>query len=827
MTMPLSPHPLVPPIHREPRIEIFQEGSKTVVVLKGQIRDVLSEEERERVLSAIQPDGQLVLDFSHAEDISGGALRRLLLLARYVRGLGGAIAARGASEQLVAIAEASGFLELFSRVAPISIPRERPSARIRTDYYPTHSHAGFDLRPGVPLPLGATAMQHGVNFSVYSRNATECWLVLFEPGASNAFAEIPFPPEFRVGDVHAMLVFNIDPEEFEYGFRMDGPYSPAEGHRFDRQRVLLDPAAQAVVWRNVWGHRDESFATPRARLIAQDFDWEGDRPLGLPLEDLVIYEMHVRGFTQNASSKVRFPGTYAGLREKISHLVELGVNCVELLPIFEFDEAELDRIDPGSGQRLLNYWGYSTLGFYAPKASYAATGHCHLQADEFKTLVKALHRHGIEVILDVVFNHTSEGNETGPTLSFRGLDNATYYMLKPDGGYFNFSGCGNTFNCNHPVVRDFVVNCLRHWVSEYHIDGFRFDLASILGRAEDGTPLINPPLLESLAGDAVLGRTKLIAEAWDAGGLYQVGHVPAYGRWAEWTGAFRDCARKFLKGDTGQVGEMSQRLAGSPDLYYQRGPTASINFITCHDGFTLADLVSYNEKHNQANGEQNQDGANDNHSWNCGVEGPTQDPTILALRRRQMKNAMAMLFLSQGVPMLLMGDELGRSQLGNNNMYCHDSELNWLDWSMREQGSEVFRFCKALIAFRKSHPVLRHPHFSGTAMAASHAFDVSWHGTQPWRPDTSDGSRVLAFQARLSGEGPPDIVYAVFNMYWETLQVEPPSLPDGLGWYVFANTGADYPQDVYLPGSEPRLENPQLQVHGRSVVILVAMKTAS
>jgi isoamylase len=626
-----------------------------------------------------------------------------------------------------------------------------------------------------------------------------------------------------VGDVHAMTVFDLDPEEFEYGFRMEGPSAPREGHRFDPERVLLDPMARAIAWRPTWGHRDEHLATPRGRMIAEDFDWEDDQPLGLPLEDLVIYEMHVRGFTRHPTSGVRFPGTYAGLREKIPYLVELGVNCVELLPIFEFDETEVDRLNPATGERLVNYWGYSTLGFYAPKAAYAATGPCHLQLDEFKTLVKELHRHGIEVILDVVFNHTSEGNENGPTLSFRGLDNVTYYMLTPDGCYYNFSGCGNTLNCNHPVVRDFVLNCLRHWVAGYHIDGFRFDLASILGRAADGTPLANPPLLESLVLDPVLSRTTLIAEAWDAGGLYQVGHFPAYGRWAEWNGKYRDCARKFLKGDLGQVGEMAQRLSGSPDLYYHRGPTASINFITCHDGFTLADVVSYNNKHNEANGEENRDGANDNNSWNCGVEGATNDPAILALRRRQMKNALAMLFLSQGVPMILMGDESGRSQQGNNNTYCQDNELNWLDWSLQEQHAELFRFCQALIALRKAHPVLRHPHFAGSGRGDSGTLDISWHGTQAWRADLSGTSRVLAFQARLRGGNPDDVVYAAFNLYWETLPFEPPTVDDGRQWHVFANTGLESPNDICSPGSEPPLENPkQLLVGGRSVVILVA-----
>jgi isoamylase len=664
-----------------------------------------------------------------------------------------------------------------------------------------------------------------VNFAVYSRHGTRCTLVLYELGAAAPFAEIPFPPEFRVGDVHAMTVFQLDPEEFEYGFRMEGPVAPREGHRFDHERVLLDPAARAIAWRPTWGHRDEHIATPRAALIAEDFDWENDRPLGLPLEDLVIYEMHVRGFTRHPTSGVRFPGTFAGLREKIPYLVELGVNCVELLPIFEFDETEVDRVNPANGERLVNYWGYSTLGFFAPKAAYAATGHCRLQADELKTLVKELHRHGIEVILDVVFNHTSEGSEDGPTLSFRGLDNATYYMLTPEGHYYNFSGCGNTLNCNHPVVRDYVLNCLRYWVSEYHIDGFRFDLASILGRAADGTPLASPPLLESLALDPVLGRTKLIAEAWDAGGLYQVGNFPAYGRWTEWNGKYRDCARKFLKGDMGQVGEISRRLSGSSDLYCHRGPTASVNFITCHDGFTLADVVSYNDKHNETNGEQNRDGANDNNSWNCGAEGPTDEPAVLALRRRQMKNALAMLFLSQGVPMLLMGDEMGRSQQGNNNTYCQDNEWNWLDWSLKEQNAELFHFCHALIALRKAHPALRHPHFAGSGTGGSGALEISWHGTRPWRADWSGGSRVLAFQARLRSASTDDVVYAAFNMYWEPLTFEPPALDDARQWRVFANTAAEPPYDVCLPGNEPPLQNPkQLLVSGRSVVILVASR---
>ncbi|KAA5538662.1 glycogen debranching protein GlgX [Roseiconus nitratireducens] len=807
----------------ELKIKIRSEGPTTVIALAGDVGGVLAPADRDRIQATIQPGVQLALDFTEVPNISGAGLRRLLLVSRHIRGLGGVIAVRGASEELRAIAEASGFGDLFRRSVPLPIPDTGQKPRERIDLYPTHSYGKFALRSGNPQPLGATARSKGVNFAVYSRHGTTCTLVLFEHGAAKPFAEIPFPPEFRVGDVRAMMVFDLDPEAIEYAFRVNGPFSPREGHRFDGERELLDPTAQAVAWRPSWGQKDTRITTPRARLISQDFDWEGDRPLGLPLEDLVIYEMHVRGFTRHPTSKTRFPGSYAGLREKIPHLVELGVNCVELLPIFEFDETEVDRVDPATGKPLLNYWGYNTLAFCAPKAAYAASGSCHLQADEFKTLVKELHRHGIEVVLDVVFNHTAEGNENGPTLSFKGLDNATYYMLTPEGYYYNFSGCGNTFNCNHPVVREFVLNCLRHWVAEYHVDGFRFDLASILGRAPNGTPLANPPLLESLALDPILGRTKLIAEAWDAGGLYQVGHFPAYGRWAEWNGKYRDCVRKFLKGDMGQVGEMTQRLSGSPDLYFHRGPTASINFVTCHDGFTLADVVSYNDKHNEANGEQNRDGANDNHSWNCGVEGPTEDPEILSLRTRLMKNALAMLFLSQGIPMLLMGDEMGRSQNGNNNAYCQDNELNWLDWSLKHRNQELFRFCQSMIAFRKAHPVLRHPRYSETKHGKSNRLEICWHGTRPWQSDLSDASRVLAFHARLRREESDDLIYAAFNNYWETLDFDLPRVGDAGEWRVFANTRLRAPDDISSPGDERALDNPnQIQVAGRSVVILVA-----
>jgi glycogen operon protein len=695
----------------------------------------------------------------------------------------------------------------------------------RVDVYPTHEYAGYRLRAGRAFPFGATLVPGGVNFSIYSSHATACTLVLFEQGQQKPKAEIPFPEGFRIGNVFAMTVFDLDYENIEYGFRMDGPFEPACGHRFDRAQVLLDPYARAVGGRDVWGAAPDwqRLYPYRGRLVFDDFDWDGDRQLETPIEDLVIYEMHVRGFTRHPSSGVKFPGTFAGIREKIPYLKELGVNCVELMPIFEFDEFEHSRPGPDGGL-LMNYWGYSTIGFFAPKAGYAATGKLGMQVDELKALVKALHKNGIEVILDVVFNHTAEGNERGPYISFRGIDNKTYYMLTPDGYYFNFSGTGNTLNCNNPIVRSLVLDCLRYWAADYHIDGFRFDLASVLGRDPWGAPLSNPPLLESLAFDPVLARCKLIAEAWDAGGLYQVGCFPGYGRWAEWNGKYRDCVRRFLKGEPGMVGEMAQRLHGSPDLYGRRGATASVNFVTCHDGFTLADLVSYNCKHNAANGENNCDGANDNESWNCGVEGPTDDVAVNALRRRQIKNAVLMLLVSQGVPMLLMGDEMGRTQHGNNNTYCHDNEFNWLDWRLRETNADLFTFFQRCIAFRKAHPVLRDRR--SVEYACGDESGVSWHGIRAWCADWASCGRTLAFMisggAYRDGSGTADAVYVALNMHWEPHTFELPALAGGARWHVFANTALAPPHDASPVGAEPALgDQKRFLVGDRSAVVLV------
>jgi len=700
----------------------------------------------------------------------------------------------------------------------------------RVDVYPTHEHNGYKLRVGKPFPFGATFVPGGINFSIFSSHATACTLVLFDKGQLQPKAEIPYPLEFRIGNVYAMTVFGLDIENTEYGFRMDGPFSPEEGHWFDRSKILMDPYARSIGGRDVWGIVPDWNNTyqHRARLVFDDFDWEHDRPLEIPIEDLVIYEAHVRSFTKDPSSGAKFPGTFAGIREKIPYLKQLGINCLELLPIYEFDEFENSKVHPETGEHLIgNYWGYSTMGFFAPKAGYAATGKLGMHVDEFKALVKELHRNGIEVMLDVVFNHTAEGNENGPYISFRGIDNKTYYMLTPEGYYYNFSGTGNTLNCNNPVVRNMVIDCLRYWAAEYHIDGFRFDLASILGRDPWGAPLPNPPLLESLAFDPILAKCKLIAEAWDAGGLYQVGSFPAYGRWAEWNGKYRDGIRKFLKGESNLVGEMAQRIQGSPDLYASRGPTASINFITAHDGFTLNDLVSYNEKHNLANGENNGDGANDNESWNCGWEGPTDDPEINALRKRQMKNAVAMLMVSQGIPMILMGDEVARTQHGNNNTYCHDNALNWFDWKQVESNAEQLRFFQHLIAFRKSHPVLRNRwHLSNQDRVGSGYPDISWHGTQAWNADWSDSSRVLAFllcgkHAR-GGLVADDYVYVIMNMHWEGNWFHLPGLPSGRLWHIFANTGMPTPHDIWKPGSEPLLDDQGgLFVGSRTVAILV------
>ncbi len=694
------------------------------------------------------------------------------------------------------------------------------------DRFPTYERDGFRYGPGRPRPFGATVMTDGVNFSAFSNHASACTLVLFDKGAAAPFVEIPFPDAFRTGDVFAMIVFDLDHSQIEYGFRFDGPYDPANGHRFDARHILLDPYAKRIGGRDVWA-RGYDWDNPypyRARPHVEDFAWEGDRQLNIPMEDLVIYEMHVRGFTAHPSSQVEAPGAYAAIKEKIPYLKELGVNCIELMPIFEFDELANDRANPQTGERLTNYWGYNPIGFFAPNAAYAASGE---PAQELKTLVKACHQNGIEVWLDVVFNHTAEGNENGPTISYRGIDNKTYYLLKPDGGYYNFSGTGNTFNCNHPIVRVLLLDCLRYWVSEFHIDGFRFDLASSLGRDRQGAPDPNPPLLEVLAYDPMLAQTKLIAEAWDAGGLYQVGSFPAYGRWAEWNGRYRDDLRRFVKGDGGMLGAVAARIQGSPDIYGDRGPRASVNFVTAHDGFTLRDLVSYNHKHNEANGEDNHDGMDENFSWNCGAEGETDNSEVKGLRERQIKNFLSLLMVSQGAPMLLMGDEIGHSKGGNNNSYCHDSALNWFDWEGLETHAGLFRFTRQLIAFRKAHPALRRrSYFHHRDVVGSGYPDISFHGRELWQPDWSYEGRQLACllcgEHCREGREADDMIYIIMNAHWETAWFDLPPLGARRKWHVAINTALRPPEDSHALGGEPVLPNQeQITVGPRSVLILV------
>lgn len=694
---------------------------------------------------------------------------------------------------------------------------------IRIDSYPTHELNGMKYRIGKVLPYGATIVPNGVNFSIFSHYAKSCELVLFHKGSKEPFGIIPFPDEFRIGDVFSMTVFDIDYENTEYGYRMDGKYEPENGYRFDKEKFLLDPYARSVSGRCVWGVLpDESNKYHhRARFIYDDFDWENDRPLELPMQDLIIYEMHVRSLTMHESSGVKYKGTFAGVIEKIPYLKELGINCIELLPVFEFDEFENSReVD---GKRLYNYWGYSTVNFFAPKAGYAASGKYGMEADELKNLIKQMHKNGIEVMLDVVFNHTAEGNENGPYISYRGIDNKTYYLLTPDGYYYNFSGCGNTLNCNNPIVRNSILDCLRSWAADYHIDGFRFDLASILSRDINGIPMTSPPLLELLAHDAVLSRCKLIAEAWDADGLYQVGSFPSWGRWAEWNGKYRDAVRCFLKGDEGSTSEFIKRVEGSEDMYFNRTSNASINFVTCHDGFTMHDMVSYNEKHNLANGESNNDGANDNNSWNCGVEGETDNHDINALRCQQIKNAVTMLMLSRGIPMFLSGDEFGNTQFGNNNTYCQDNEISWLDWGLADKNKEILDYFKGIIAFRKAHPVLKCIYFDKEQNSTGYP-EISWHSTTPWQIDLQDEHAVAVMFAEPCdkyGTKETNFIYAAINTHWESHKYELPIIPEGMKWYLVVKTESGKPFAV--TGEEKPLDiTSGIYTAARSVTLLIA-----
>ena len=677
---------------------------------------------------------------------------------------------------------------------------------------------GFQIRPGFFREFGAVAIPGGVNFTIHTHGATSCELLLFHRKAEEPYAVIPFPESYKIGFCYSMIVFDLDIEEFEYAYRLDGPYDEKKGLRFDKNKILLDPYARAVTGQSQWGHVNNAQHGYRARVVQSNFDWGDQRHHSIPMEDLIIYELHVRGFTMDESSGVKHHGTFEGLCEKIPYLKELGVNAVELMPIFEFDEMrDVRLIDENE---LIDFWGYNPVSFFAPNTSYCSSMEYNREGLELKTLIKDLHDNGIEVILDVVFNHTAEGNEFGPCFSFKGFDNNIYYMLTPDGHYYNFSGCGNTLNCNHPVVRDMILECLRYWVIEYRVDGFRFDLASILGRNDDGTPLSQPPLLRSLAFDSILGNVKLIAEAWDAGGLYQVGSFPSWKRWAEWNGRYRDDMRRFLKGDDFLAQTAAARITGSPDLYdpAYRGGNASINFLTCHDGFTLYDLYSYNQKHNEANGWGNTDGADDNNSWNCGVEGETDDPAILALRKRLMKNACAILLCSRGTPMFLSGDEFADTRYGNNNPYCQDNLISWLDWSLLKKNKDLFDFFQYMIRFRKDHPVIRkdlEPSYLGVPA-------MSTHGLTPDEINFSGDSHVVCvrFAGYNEATQKEDLVYLAVNSGWFPVTLTLPELPEHYKWKVAVNTG-DPKCQFFHKNSMPTVES-KIFLGERSVIIFVA-----
>lgn len=683
----------------------------------------------------------------------------------------------------------------------------------------------FPVEAGSAHPLGATPSPSGVNFSLASSNATGVELLLFSAhDALEPFQTIRFDPYVNK-TFHCWHAFVRGLKQgVHYAYRVDGRLD--SGQRFNRNKVLIDPYARGNS-DSLWDRgsactpEDNRKTSMRSVVIdASGYDWEGDKPLNRPMEDSIIYEAHVRGFTQSPTSKVRHPGTFAGLREKIPYLIDLGITAVELLPVFDFDQkGVLREVD---GEPLCNYWGYSTIGYFAPQSSYCLEPESGSHLREFRDLVKALHQAGIEVILDVVFNHTDEGNHQGPMYCFKGIDNRSYYLLVPWElqYYMDFSGCGNTFNCNHPLSQKLIIDCLRYWVRETHVDGFRFDEGSILSRGEDGAPAVHPPLVWQIELDEELADTKLIAEAWDAAGLYQIGHFPG-DRWAEWNGRYRDDVRRFVRGDPGVVGAIASRLGGSADIYEERGgsPLNSVNFVTCHDGFTLNDLVSFNQKHNETNGEDNRDGINDNLSWNCGVEGESADPNIESLRNRQVRNLMAILLLSRGVPMFVAGDEIRRTQNGNNNAYCQDNEISWFDWTLVDKNSDLLRFCRNMIRFRMEHAAVRRHQFFNGSLNERGLKDVSWHGTKLEHPGWDDsGARALAMT--LAGFGADPDLHIMFNMFWESLDFELPVVP-GRRWCVAVDTAQPSPHDIAEPGSETEVLGNTHRVEARSVVVLV------
>jgi isoamylase len=704
------------------------------------------------------------------------------------------------------------------------------------------------LSRGKPMPLGITTTSDGLNFSLLSRHATAVWLVILPlKGSEKPIIEVPLNARAnRTGDHWHVHLIGL-PEMFRFAWRVDGP--EGNGHRYDPDRLLFDPTATMLSEGDLWAGTCETDPERTGRRSVyyrkSRYDWGDDLPPLTALEDSVIYELHVRGFTCHPNSMVAHPGTFAGLTEKIPYLKWLGITAVELLPIHEFDECDCPFVNPFSGERNRNFWGYNSIAFAAPKAAFAASAPDYGTLDEFRDMVKEFHLAGIEVYLDVVFNHSGEGDDRGRTYSFRGLDNSLYYLLGPGGEYLNFTGCGNTMNCNHPVVRNLLMNCLRFWVGDMHVDGLRFDLASILGRDQRGNVMIEPPIVEMIAEDSVLADTKLIAEPWDAAGLYQVGTFPFGRRWSEWNGQYRDDVRRFWRGDSNAIGKLTTRMCGSADLYEWSGrlPRHSINYISCHDGFTLYDLVSYNQKHNEANGENNRDGMDENFSWNCGVEGETEDRSIRHIRLRQAKNMMATLLLSQGVPMILAGDEFLRTQQGNNNAWCQDNEISWVDWDLVKRNSDFLRFTREMIHLRKRHPALRRKRFfRGEFMKADPAptsytmtfpsagpvrpgdaglperirpsspseiryeglADIVWHGHELRKPDFSADSRTIAFtlDGRFNGrELDPDHAldsdfYVAVNASDETVFFNIPLSPTRRNWHRIIDTYLPSPLDI-------------------------------
>ncbi len=643
---------------------------------------------------------------------------------------------------------------------------------------------------GTPTPLGASRIGKGINFALFSENATQVTLCLFSPFSKYPFAEIPLDPELhKTGEVWHILLIGLPSDQLDYGFKIAGP-NEVSGNLFNPKKIVIDPYAKGLNTGHQWGHAElnQEEWEPRGKVILEDpFDWQGAKSPKIPLEELVIYEMHVRSFTQHASAKTKNPGTFLGILEKIPYLKNLGINAIELMPIFEFNECENQHIDPKTGKKLKNLWGYSSINFFSPMNRFSSSSEWTGAMNDFRTLVREMHKNGIEVYLDVVYNHTAEGGKKGPFLSFKGIDNRVYYILNPQGDYIDFSGCGNTLNSNHPVVAQLILDSLRYWTSQMHVDGFRFDLASCLTRGQAGTPLAKPPVITAMIQDPILSDVKMIAEAWDAGGLYQVGSFASGGRWFEWNGKYRDVIRRFIKGTDGQCSAFATAISGSQDLYGNgRKPYHSINFVTAHDGFTLRDLVSYQDKHNENNAEDNRDGSDQNDSWNCGKEGVTDNKKILSLRERQMRNFHTALMVSVGTPMVLMGDEYGHTKKGNNNTYCQDNPLNWFLWDQLPAHADFVRFHKLMIHFRKTNRLLHRKEFLTDE-------DVTWHGQVPKAPNWGVESRFIAYT--LNDLIQFNSLYIAFNPNFERAQIQLPEPPGEKKWYRVVDTSAPPPFD--------------------------------